>query len=536
MTLAPRFLVNLLAGFRVARFARRQKSLVRGGAAQDRAFAERMAALDGTKLAQLHGLTVDTTYEDFRAKVPVHPYAWFEPFIQRMAGGEADVLVRGRCPLFVETAGAGGAAPKLLPAPEAMLAHFRHGLRDTLFFYALRAGHSGVFLGRHLQMGASIAVNEENGAYRTSFDGILALGLSPWVEANLRSPPPAVATMREGFAKVDATARAMLRRDVTLVAGTPGLVGALSQAVRDAASTGKQRMTHLRAVWPNLECFLHTGAPLGLFGETLRTTLGPAVKFHEMYAAAEGIFAAQDDGSPTALRVLADAGLFLEFLPLAAGTETSLAHAGPQCVPLAKVATGVNYMPVITTPAGLVRYATGDIVRFVSTEPPRLQFVGRAGLELNAAGEKVTERDALETMLAVCARNGWQAIAFHVAPYEVRLGPGMVLNAHEWWIELGTHSMKTPTANVLGPELDAELGRRSPDYAARRAKNQLGAPLVRLVMPGVFDSWATGQKKTASASKLPRCRPDRLIADQLAALAPFHQATIPPFKASDLPV
>jgi hypothetical protein len=534
MTLAPRFLVNLLARFRVARFARRQKVLARDGAAQELAFAERMAGLDGTELASLHGLSVDTTYAEFRDKVPVHAYEWFEPFIRRMAGGEADVLVRGRCPLFVETAGTSGAAPKLLPAPQAMLTHFRAGLRDTLFFYTQRAGHSGVFLGRHLHLGASIAVNEENGAYRTSFDGILALSLTPWVEANLRSPPAAVATMREGFAKTDAAAHAMLRRDVTLVAGTPGLVSALSQAVRDAASSGKQRATHLQAVWPNLQCCLHTGATLGLFGEGLRATLGPTVKFHEMYAAAEGIFAAQDDGNPTALRVLADAGLFLEFLPQAAYHEATLAHAGPQCVPLAAVETGVNYVLVITTPAGLVRYATGDVVRFVSTTPPRLQFVGRAALQLNAAGEKVTERDVLETLLAVCTRNGWQPIAFHVAPYAQRLGPGQVLNAHEWWLELGTHTMKTPTANVLGPELDTELGRRSADYAARRATGQLGAPLVRLVMPGVFESWATEQKKTASASKLPRCRPDRLIADQLAALAPFHQATIPPFKASDL--
>ncbi|MEJ1972778.1 MAG: ABC transporter permease [Lacunisphaera sp.] len=69
----------------------------------------------------------------------------------------------------------------------------------------------------------------------------------PWAEANLRSPPAAVATMREGFAKIDATARVMLRRDVTLVAGTPGLVCALALAAREAASTPKQRMTHLQA-------------------------------------------------------------------------------------------------------------------------------------------------------------------------------------------------------------------------------------------------------------------------------------------------
>ena len=132
--------------------------------------------------------------------------------------------------------------------------------------------------------------------------------------------------------------------------------------------------------------------------------------------------------------------------------------------------------------------------------------------------------------------NGWQATAFHVAPYAQRNGAGLVANVHEWWLELGTHTMKTPTANVLGPEFDAELALRNRDYAARRANGTLGAPLVRLVMPGVFQSWAREQNKTASASKLPRCRPDRLIADQLAALAPFHQATIAPFKPSSLPV
>ncbi|MEJ1972779.1 MAG: GH3 auxin-responsive promoter family protein [Lacunisphaera sp.] len=134
----------------------------------------------------------------------------------------------------------------------------------------------------------------------------------------------------------------------------------------------------------------------------------------------------------------------------------------PQCVPLADVEAGVNYVPVITTPAGLVRYATGDVVRFVSTEPPRLQFVGRQRCCSIPPVKRVTERDVLETLLAVCTRNGWHAIAFHVAPYEQRLGPGQVLNVHEWWLELGTHTMKTPTANVLGPELDAELSRRSP--------------------------------------------------------------------------
>jgi len=407
-----------------------------------------------------------------------------------------------------------------------------------LFHYAHRIGHAGVFLGRQVHLGASTAVIEAKGIYRTSLDGMLTLCLSPWVEANLRSPPAPIAQLPEGAEKTIATARVMLRRDVTLVAGTPALLCDLALAVREAA--GQPPPSHLQSLWPNLECCLHTGAPLGLHGETLRALLGPTVRFHEVYAAAEGIFAAQDGGSPVALRLLADAGVFFEFLPLACHNEAALTHAGPLCLPLEKIQAGTDYVLVVTTPAGLCRYVTGDIVRFVSVEPPRLQFAGRVAFQLNSFGERVSERDVLESVQAVCARNGWQAAACHVAPYVQRIAAGQVANVHEWWLELGTrHTVRTPMANVLGPELDAQLSHRNADYAARREQGLLGAPHVRLVMPGVFARWAEEQRKTASASKLPRCRSDRLIADQLAVLARFHQdalarprPTNPPFPAT----
>jgi len=536
MTLAPRFLVNLWAGFRIARFNRRLKAPGASIKAQHQAFARLMTASAPTEQGRMLGLGPATRYAEFRDKVLPRGYDHFKPLIARMAAGEADVLVPGKCPFFVETAGSTGAEPKLFPVPEAMLAHYRAGLRDALFHYAHRAGHTGVFLGRHVQIGASTALVETKGAWRTSLDGILTLCLSPWVEANLRSPPAAIAQLPEGAGKIAATAKAMLRRDVTLVAGTPALLCALALAAREAAGTGQQRPPHLQAVWPNLECCLHTGAPLGLFGEALRSTLGPTVKLHEVYAAAEGIFAAQDGGTPAALSLLADTGVFFEFLPLASYHEETVERSGPLCLPLEKVEPGTPYVPVVTTPAGLCRYVTGDIVRFVSVDPPRLQFVGRTALQLNSLGERVGEREVTETLQTVCNRNGWQPVAFHVAPYEQRIAAGQVANVHEWWLELTTHSMKTPTANVLGPELDAELCRRSPDYATRRQQNLLGPPQIRLAIPGVFERWATEQRKTASASKLPRCRSDRLIADQLAAIAPFHQPVLVADRASRAPV
>jgi hypothetical protein len=530
MTLAPRFLVNFWAGYCVTKFVRQLKALGRGAAAQPAAFTRLMAQFAATEFGRDHSLTATTTYAQFRDRVPPRTHDYFAPLVARMASGEAGVLAPGRCHFFVETAGTTGDRPKLLPVPEPMLAHFRRGLRDALFLHAARAGHTGVFLGRHLHIGASTALTESGDSFRTNLDGMLALCLTPWAEANLYSPPPAVAHLPEGPEKIAATVEAMLPCDVTLVGGTPAAVFAVATAVREAASTGKQRMTHLQTVWPNLECFVFTGEPLGLFAEPLRNSLGPTVNFHELYAAAEGIFAAQDEAGIPGLRLLTDSGLFFEFLPLRKFNEDTLAHAGAECLPLDRVQVGTDYVLLVTSPAGLCRYVPGDIVRFVTLDPPRLQFAGRTRLQLNAFGERVSERELLDTLLAVCARNGWQAVSFHVAPYSHRVAAGQTLNCHEWWLELRTHTVKTPTANVLGPEFDAELAHRDRDYAARRANHTISVPSIRLVVPGVFEQWAQGQRDTGGASKMPLCRSDRRVADQLAALTRFYQSTDTPFS------
>jgi hypothetical protein len=49
----------------------------------------------------------------------------------------------------------------------------------------------------------------------------------------------------------------------------------------------------------------------------------------------------------------------------------------------------------------------------------------------------------------------------------------------------------------------------------------LEPPVVRLVMPGVFEHWLRYQGKWGGQHKLPRCRSDRLIADELAQITNF---------------
>src|SRR5882672_6150349 len=112
MTLAPRFLINFWAGYQVTRFARRLKLLGRGIEAQHAAFSRLIGLLAATEFGRNHGLSANTTYEQFRGGVPPRPHDYFAPLIQRMVAGEPDVLSPGRCPFFVETAGTTTDQPK----------------------------------------------------------------------------------------------------------------------------------------------------------------------------------------------------------------------------------------------------------------------------------------------------------------------------------------------------------------------------------------------------------------------------------------
>lgn len=523
MTLAPRILVSFWAGLRAARLKRELKSEVGAVAAQEAAFRRILTQMAGTELGRQQGLDPAMDYETFQQGQPLVEHRHFEGFIERMVRGEADVTWPGRCRLFVETSGTTTGTPRRLPVTDEMLAHYRAGINAAVLLYAARVGHAGVFLGRHLHAGASTALNEAGDGFVGNLDGIATLSLSKWAEANLHSPPAAISRLPDGPEKGVAIADRMRSQDVTLIAGTPASVRVLADAVRARCSKGKIRLTSLQALWPNLECFLHTGSLLGLLEHELKALLGPQVNHHEVYAAAEGWFAVQDADAALGLRLLADTGIFFEFLPMREYRDDLPPYLGRRCVPLSEVKTGVDYALVISTPAGLIRYAVGDVVRFISTEPHRIQVVGRTRLHLSTFGELVGERELTEALLTVCARHDWVPVNFHVAPIYSRPPPAPK-GGHEWWVELRSGTVKTPTGPFLAAELDNALSARNPDYAARRKTGGLDAPTVRLVMPGVFDQWARTHQAGSSSSRLAICRPDRLIADQLGAITRFHNA------------
>lgn len=474
------------------------------------ALTPRLAAADFGRRA---GIEPRMSYRAFQSRLAPRTYADFAPEIARMQRGETDVLWPGRCSRYALSAGTAG-APKRVPLTPAMCAHVRRASLEALLYYTVRTGHGGVFRGSHLQLGVTPGL-----AGATAADGPLADTLSPWLARQGFHSPPEIARLADWTERLRALARASAARDVTLLAGLPPALLQFAYALRREQPHRTETLPHL---WPNLECIVHTGLPLAPFADELHELTGPRVAFHETYAAAEGYIAAQDADPADGLRLMTGAGLFFEFLPLRDFDPSRLAQLGPKALPLDGVQPGVDYVLLLTTPAGFCRYVIGDIVRFTSLEPPRLVFVGRTELQLQTFDEQVSEKDLTDALSAMCARHQWRVVNFHVAPLPASSLTGSARGRHEWWIELKSGTLATPTGPVMAAELDLELQVRNPAYAARR-RDRLAPPVVRLLMPGAFENWLRHRGLWSERHKLPRSRPDREIAAQLAQMARFTE-------------
>jgi hypothetical protein len=503
-----------------ARTARRLKDKAQILPAQEKTFRKLISATATCEFWRQNGVHAAMSYSEFRSKVALRRYEEFIEPIEKMKRGGADVLWPGRCRYFAVSSGTTAGRTKYLPVTPAMLSHFRQAGLDSLLYYTARVGRTSVFGGKQLFLGGSTTLSrieeaKPHEAWAGDLSGITAIHLPGWVEHFLYEPGQTIAHIGDWPKKIKAIAERTANRDMRLIAGIPSWVLILAAAVREEAGRTGKIVHDIGSVWPNLECLIHGGVPIAPFADELRATLGAKVNFHEVYPASEGFIATQDADASSGMRLMTNVGLFFEFLPLSDFDESRLPELGEKVVPLEAVQAGVDYVLLLTTPAGLMRYVIGDVVRFVTTDIPRLVYAGRTKLQLSAFGEHVIEKELTDALAVVSQRHGWTVSNFHVAPLFVDASVGRKRGQHEWWIEF-RNSPETTAAEVLQRELDAELIRLNDDYDAKRNGGGMDLPVIRLAPPGTFEQWMRAHGKWGGQSKMPRCRSDREVADGLA--------------------
>ena len=492
-------LLRLRAGVRIGELARQDAVGV-----QRRVLAGLLHRARDTRFGREHGFASISSVAAYQTQVPLRHYEAFwtrywQPAFPKLRG----VTWPGRIPFLALSSGTSGGPTKYIPVSAATLRANRDGALDALIFHVTQRPDSRLLAGRNLLLGGSTSLERLAPHVQAGdLSGIAAARIPLWVRAR-SYPPRGVALLGDWPRKIDAIARLCLEQPITSISGTPSWLLLFFEhmaALRPAL--GRRLAAH----FPQLELIIHGGVGMAPYRNRFDQWLeGSRTETREVYAASEGFIAAADLAPGDGMRLLADRGVFYEFVPLAAFGST----AAPRHW-LGTAEAGVDYAVAVTSASGLWGYILGDTVMFDSLDPPRLRVTGRTGWSLSVVGEHVTGGE-LDLAIAVAARETGVLVQDYAA---APLAPGESdpRGGHLVLIEFAA----APPMDRFARAFDAALAAGNADYAAHRAADYgMRPPKMQVVPPGGFEAWMAARGKLGGQHKVPRVINDTALLTSL---------------------
>jgi hypothetical protein len=458
-----------------------------------------------TEIGQQYEFNTIYSADIFKNRVPVQDYEGIKPFVERLRGGEKNLLWPGDIKWFAKSSGTTSSKSKFIPVTKEAMedCHFRGG-KDVMAIFNDNFPENDVFSGKCLTLGGSHQINNfSNDSYYGDLSAILIENMPFWTHF-IRTPNQQIALMDEWEAKLEKITQATINEDVTSLAGVPSWFLVLIKHI--LANSGK---TNLIEVWPNLELFIHGGINFAPYRDQYKALIPKqGMHYMETYNASEGFFAIQDDPSSQGMLLMLDYGIYYEFMP-----TDQVGNENPQLLQLHEVKLHTDYALVISTNGGLWRYMIGDTIRFVNDNPYRIIISGRTKLFINAFGEEVVIDNAEKALAEACRITGALVKDYTAAPlYMSSSSKG----AHQWIIEFE----KDPdNLDTFVKVLDETLQSVNSDYEAKRYKNiTLERPHVVIAQKNLFLTWLKSKNKLGGQNKVPRLSNNRDMIEELLHL------------------
>jgi hypothetical protein len=496
--------------------ANRWRNLAREDAApaQRRELLKLVRAAERTRFGRDHRFHSIGDVAAYQKRVPLRTYGqlwdeyWEDPFPRLV-----DCTWPGTMPYYAVSSGTSTGKVKYIPCSREMVAANKKAALDIFVHHLRNRPGSRVFDGKSFVLGGSTDLKEQAaGIYSGDISGIAANNV-PWWIRRWYFPPQSLTFITDWEEKIDRLAPLALREDIRFVSGAPGWLTLLFEKLGSLKPGSGGRIAE---IFPKLELITHGGVSLSPYRRRFQAMLeGSRAEMREVYPASEGFVAIADRGPGEGLRLVADNGLFYEFVPV-----DELGRDKPTRHWLGTVETGVDYAIVLTTCAGLWSCLIGDVVRFVDRSPPRLIITGRTSYMLSSFGEHLTGELVETCVLAAAEAIGAQVNEFSVGTQFGERGAGE-LGHHVYVVEFGEPATEPARLAAFTDALDRTLAERNEDYAERRAiARGVGAPVVHAVPPGTFARWMKSLGKLGGQNKVPRVISDpKLLAGLLDFIA-----------------
>ncbi len=466
--------------------------------AQHKVFRQLMTGLSQTVYGKEHGISADSSYDDFRKKVPIRDYEGLKDYIERIKKGESNVLWPGIPVYFAKTSGTTSGIKYIPITKESIPNHFGTA-RNALFNYFAETGNGTWLDGKLIFLSGSPELDSINGILTGRLSGISNHMVPNWLKTN-QLPSYSVNCIEDWEEKVAAIVEETVHKDMRLISGIPPWVQMYYEKLLE--KTGKKTISE---IFKNYSVFVYGGVNFEPYRAKLEELVGKKIDSVEVYPASEGFIAFQDSQQSPGLLLNVNSGIFFEFIPL-----DEISKPEPKRLALWEIEVGVNYALIINNNAGLWGYNIGDTVRFISKDPYRLLVSGRVKHYISAFGEHVIGKEVEEALLEVADKEDIKIVEFTVSPQVTPPEGGAPY--HEWFIEFDT----PPTDLVsFSAKLDKAMTRQNIYYDDLIVGNILRPLVIRVMRRDTFREYMKSQGKLGSQNKVPRLSNDRKIADEL---------------------
>lgn len=452
-----------------------------------------------TAFGRDHRFAEIKNYNDFKALVPVKDYEGLKPYIDRVVAGEADVLWKGKPLYFAKTSGTTSGVKYIPISKESMPEHIK-AARNAILTYIFETGKTDFVNGKMIFLQGSPVLTLKNGINVGRLSGIVAHHVPAYLQKN-RLPTYQTNCIEDWEEKVAAIVDETIDQNMTLISGIPPWV----QMYFDKL-TEKSKGMKIAEIFKNFSLFIYGGVNFEPYRAKIEQSIGRKVDAIETYPASEGFIAYQDKQADKGLLLLADAGIFYEFIP--AGEYY---NDNPTRLSLGEVELDVNYAIILNTNAGLWGYSIGDTVKFVSKNPYKIVVTGRIKHFISAFGEHVIAEEVEHALLTVANAAQIEITEFTVAP-QVNPPDGQ-LPYHEWFIEF---SVQPKDLESFSKKVDLALQKKNIYYFDLIEGKILQPLIIRTLPKDTFVNYMKAEGKLGGQNKVPRLSNDRHIADKLS--------------------
>ncbi len=447
-----------------------------------------------TRFGKEHGFDGIKDYDSFREKVPVRDYEGLSRYIDMIRAGEEDVLWPGK-PLYLSKTSGTTSGVKYIPISRESMPYHVSSARNALLMYILKTGCTDFLKGRmifvsgspELDMAGEIPTGRLSGISHRHIPAYLRSRRLPSYEANC---------IPEWDKKLDAIVRETADKNMSLISGIPPWVEMYFERLLDF--TGKSSISEL---FPAFSLFVYGGVNFEPYQKKFFQLIGRDTPSLETFPASEGFIGFQDEWPSEGLLLIPEAGVFYEFIP-----ADEFFDENPQRVALSGIETGVNYVMILNTNAGLWGYNIGDTVRFVSKDPYRFVSTGRLSHFTSAFGEHIIAEEAEHAVTFAAAKTSSVVTEFTLAPL---VDNPSGLPCHQWFIEFN----REPEDKALfARTIDKTLQEKNPYYSDLVSGQILKPAEVYRLDKGAFNRYMESIGKLGGQNKVPHLSNDRKIA------------------------